>query len=102
MAHNVFAAAGAQMILCGHAHQAFAGHLGTDPEGPLTLVAPTLSNNRTRGGQQGYLDIRLSDEGIIADLCLFTPQPIETVWNRKRIWPNRETGFIPEDQKPDQ
>lgn len=107
-AHTAFTDAGIHLILCGHAHQPFAGVLGPDPKGPVTLVAPTLSNNRTRGHQQGFLDIRLSETGIQVDLRKFNPEINALKWTRQCLWPivgppNQSSSKVSfEDQIQDQ
>ncbi len=57
------------VLLCGHTHKFFAGRLGAD--GPLTVVAPSLSSSRQRGETPGFVVVQVAHNGVCAMLHAF-------------------------------
>lgn len=57
------------VLLCGHTHKFFAGRLGAD--GPLTVVAPSLSSSRQRGETPGFVVVQVAHNGVSAMLHSF-------------------------------
>lgn len=54
------------VLLCGHTHKFFAGRLGAD--GPLTIIAPSLSSSRLRGEEAGFVVVQVAHNGVSAML----------------------------------